>query len=83
MLFRGSHYFFFQCHKLPVHRAKIDFFLLHGGADIAGEIQVVTFRLDPLHGHPLGITLLLLAKLVGIDDLPLCQDRCRLYNAAW
>ena len=52
-----------------IYHGQIDFFLCYGDADIAGNIQVMVIRLNLFHGDTAGITLLLFAKLVGVDNL--------------
>lgn len=58
-----------QGNQLPMRRGQINLLFLHGGADIAGDVEVVTFLGDAIHRDALGVARLFAALLVGGDDL--------------
>ena len=39
------------------------------GTDVSRDVEVVAFCSDVLHADALGVTLLFLAELIGVDDL--------------
>jgi len=64
------------CLDVPFDRDQIgmdlsqrDFVFRHGGADVAGDVQVVAFLGDTRHRDALGVARLFPAELVGLDDL--------------
>ena len=59
----------FQRNQFGIDRTHIYFFFPNGRADIARDIQVEIMARDLFHGNAAGVTRLLLAKLIGGDDL--------------
>ena len=54
--------FILDFYQLGMSRRQVDLRLPLGGADVAGDVQVVAFLGDSLHRDALGITLLFLAE---------------------
>lgn len=58
-----------NCNQIGIHQFQIDLFLCHAGADVAGDVQVVSLGRDSFHRHTHGIAFFLAAILVCINDL--------------
>ena len=61
--------FLFDLDQILVGFRQIDLCFLHSGADVARDVQVVSLLGDSLHRDALGIPVLFLAKLVGLNNL--------------
>ncbi len=56
-------------HQLLVGCLQLDLLIRYCRADVAGNVQVVAFLGDALHGDALGVAVLFRPVAVGVDDL--------------
>lgn len=64
----GLHDAFLDLYQVSLSRRQVDFLFLHGRADVAGDVEVVTFFGDALHRDALGIAVFFAALAVGLDN---------------